>query len=422
MDQAKLVRYQKSLLEITKMDYFQLDNALNRIVQIDARTLNVERVSVWLFDGDCKEIVCETLYCLSRDSYEKGQKLRAEQYPEYFKALDANRLVVADDAENDLRTSEFKDAYLKPSGITSMMDVPIRIRGEIVGVVCHEHVGKNKRTWDLEDQDFAASIADMISLALALSAVIRAERELKTANTELKRLNRIRSDFTSMVSHELRTPLSSIKDSIQIILDGIDGPLTDNQKETLEIAGRNADRLARLIDNVLNLTRMESGQTELMLQKTDLVSLVKDVCGFLRPSIEKKNIIFSFEGGEEAVSVDCDSDKIRQVVINLIDNAIKFTGPGGRIAVRISVVPDAARIEVEDTGVGIKREDHQKIFERFGQVVDKGNWRAGSAGLGLALCKQIMTLHGGTIFVESEAGKGSRFLIEIPVRKNQNLS
>lgn len=164
----QLMRHQKILLELVKMSRPTLDAALQKITEADAQTLEVERVSVWFFTEDRSEIVCKNLYTLSDKSHEKGMRLQAQQYPRYFQALEATRILAVTDACSDPRTSEFAETYLNPLRVTSMMDVPIWCHGKLVGIVCHEHTG-SERVWEPEEQDFAGSISDMISLALESS-------------------------------------------------------------------------------------------------------------------------------------------------------------------------------------------------------------------------------------------------------------
>lgn len=171
----RIIRYQAVLLDLAKrVDNATLDLTLQEFLEADARTLEVERVSIWLFNEDRSEIICKDLYAFSAHVHKKGLKLRAKEYPSYFQALEETRILAATDACMDPRTSEFTENYLKPLGITSMMDIPVRRHGKVVGVVCHEHTGAQKE-WSLEEQEFAGSIADMVSLALETSARKEAE-------------------------------------------------------------------------------------------------------------------------------------------------------------------------------------------------------------------------------------------------------
>ncbi len=171
-------RYQSVLLELAKLDDTDLDLALRRLAQASAATLGVERVGIWLFNEDHSEIVCQTLHRLSTGDHQKGFRLKARDYPRYFEALRESRVLPAADARKDPRTSEFTEGYLRPLGITSMMDVPVRLRGRLAGIVCHEHTGA-LREWSLEDQEFASSVADMAALALEAAERRRAEEALR---------------------------------------------------------------------------------------------------------------------------------------------------------------------------------------------------------------------------------------------------
>lgn len=240
------------------------------------------------------------------------------------------------------------------------------------------------------------------------------QQKVTRTNSELRRLNRMKSEFTSMVSHELRTPLSAIKEGIDLVFDEIEGPLNDDQKETLGIAKANVDRLARLITNVLDFSRIESGQMDLKIAFNHINDIAKESYNIMNLIARKKNIQFDLRLPRKNISLLCDSDKIKQVLINLIDNAIKFTPVNGHIHMTIAHVPRAVQITIEDTGIGIRREELDHIFEMYGQAKNRLNTRG--AGVGLTVVKQIVEAHGGHINVISHVGKGSRFIITLPIR------
>ena len=197
----QIIHNQMALLELAKTDYSDLESALKEITKVDAETLNTERVSVWFFSGDRSEIVCESLYNVSKNFYEKGARLQAKQYPRYFQALEESRIVAANDAQTDPCTSEFTKEYLKPLGITSMMDVPVRLHGGVAGIVCHEHTGP-MREWTLEEQDFAASIADMLSLAMEASERKQAEEALRESEEKYRSLFDFSINPTSLLDRD----------------------------------------------------------------------------------------------------------------------------------------------------------------------------------------------------------------------------
>jgi PAS domain S-box-containing protein len=171
----QLIRHQAALLEMAKMSCSDLDSSLKSTTEIDARTLGVDRVSIWFFNPEHTEITCHDLYNRPEGVHDKGMVLKAKDYPGYFKALEESRVIAADRAGSDARTCEFADSYLTPRGIVSMMDIPIRRQGEIIGILCHEHTGR-ERKWTLEEQHFAISIGDAITLALEASEGQRMEQ------------------------------------------------------------------------------------------------------------------------------------------------------------------------------------------------------------------------------------------------------
>jgi len=171
----QVIRHQAALLELAKMNFQDLDSAFRKTTEIDARTLGVDRVSVWFFNPERTEITCHDLFSRPESVHDKGMVLRAKDYPSYFTALEESRVIAADHALSDPRTCEFADAYLKPRGIVSMMDVPIRRQGKILGILCHEHTGR-ERKWTLEEQHFAMSVGDALILTLEASEAKRMEK------------------------------------------------------------------------------------------------------------------------------------------------------------------------------------------------------------------------------------------------------
>lgn len=242
---------------------------------------------------------------------------------------------------------------------------------------------------------------------------------LLKANQEIEKLSRIKADFISIISHELRTPLTSIKESVSLVLDGIAGPLTEEQKKFLTITKNNIDRLTKLITDVLDLSKLESGRIMMHKRKLNINELIKEVYASTKAGAEQKNIQFSISLGESVEPVWFDPDRIGQVLKNLISNAIKFNKSNGWLKISSSKEninsKDFIRIIVEDNGVGIVSEDIENLFRNFSPL-DTGMTREhGGAGLGLAISRGIIELHGGDIWVVSEPDAGSKFIFTIPI-------
>jgi PAS domain S-box-containing protein len=241
--------------------------------------------------------------------------------------------------------------------------------------------------------------------------------ERKQAEEKLRETMELKSQFVSTVSHELRTPLTCMKEAIGVILDGAAGKVNDKQKEFLNIAQRNIDRLAALVNDVLDFQKLEAGRMKFDVHENDVVEVVEHVRRMMDPIAEKKDVSFSVEIDDQLPAARFDSNKVIQVLTNLVSNAIKFTPADGRVCVRIRTQGDELVIGVTDTGVGIPAEALPKIFERFYRVHRPGQEIPGT-GLGLAIVEQIITAHGGRIEVESEEGKGTTFTIFLPVNSS----
>jgi signal transduction histidine kinase len=336
----------------------------------------------------------------------------------------------------------------------SWMLAPIRIRQACLGVLgvglrqpLPFEEGAEEALRRLADQA-AVALANALAyreielLNLSLEAkVLERTRELSEANTaletshkKLQELDRLKSDFVSNVSHELRTPLTAIRMAVDNLLDGVSGELTPTLQRYLTRVKDNTDRLVRLIADLLDLSRIEAGRVELHPAPVPLPELFREVVEGLRPMAAAKRLTLELTPHETELWAFADRDKLHQVLTNLIGNAVKFTPEGGRIRVGARPAPDSAAgreapaepagtrpaharqvaVSVEDTGEGIPPEELRTIFEKFHQVDRRGHGKTQGTGLGLTIARSLIELHGGSIWVESEVGRGSRFLFTLP--------
>ena len=230
---------------------------------------------------------------------------------------------------------------------------------------------------------------------------------------KLRQLDTMKDNFISTVSHELRTPLTSMLASLSLIRQGFAGEVVEAQKNLLKIIHRNAERLKMLINDLLDLSRLESGRTQLNYEMTDLDSLVLECLDDIQHLASEKRIQLK-TSLKFASKIRVDSMKIQQVLINLIGNALKFTPEKGHVTVSTCKKDSDACVQVKDDGYGIPPEQQDKIFDRFHQVEDALTRSSTGTGLGLAICKRIVELHGGRIGVKSKVGKGSTFEFILP--------
>ena len=232
--------------------------------------------------------------------------------------------------------------------------------------------------------------------------------------TELRRLEQIRQDFVANVSHELRTPISSIKGYAETLLEGALED-KDNAKEFISIIYQDSNRLANLINDLLDLSKIESGKMKMNFSPLDAVSVIKRAITVIENQAKVKSISFKVNLAPELPKIKADETRFSQVMINLLDNAIKYTPENGSVTVAAKVVNNSLQVDIEDTGIGISEKDLPRIFERFYRVDKARSRELGGTGLGLSIVKHIVQAHGGQVWVKSELGLGSTFSFTIPL-------
>jgi PAS domain S-box-containing protein len=235
--------------------------------------------------------------------------------------------------------------------------------------------------------------------------------ELRELNAELVRANQLKSQFLANMSHELRTPLNAIMGFAEAIRDGVAGDPTAEQREFSEDIYQAGRQLLGMINDILDLAKVEAGAMELTLEPCDLASLIDEVVRVARGLARPKGIEMKSDVAPRPLEITADALKVKQVLYNLLSNAIKFTGSGGKVSVEARLSKETAEIRVSDTGIGIASDDLVAIFDEFRQVDSSLTRKHEGTGLGLALTRRLVELHGGEITVESELGKGSTFTV-----------
>jgi signal transduction histidine kinase len=267
----------------------------------------------------------------------------------------------------------------------------------------------------------AAIVAAVVAIAsgggVSICAVSLVGR-VRAQNEELHRLDRLKDDFVASVSHELRTPLTSIRGYLELVLDGEVGELTEEQSRYLLVVDRNADRLSRVVGDLLFAAQVAAGTIALDCCTTDLDQLVREAVEAARPLAAEHEVGLELdvEGGAELIG---DRARLAQILDNLIANAVKFTPPGGHIEVRTFRGADVVVVEVADTGIGISDEDQDRLFQRFFRAEGAILHSIEGTGLGLAIVKAIVDAHGGELSVESISGQGTTFRIALPLERVQ---
>jgi signal transduction histidine kinase len=311
-----------------------------------------------------------------------------------------------------------------------MLDVPIFSEKRLIGVLRHEHIG-GTREWALDEQNFAGSIADLgarqyegwkrrrAETALrqahdSLEAKV-AERtsELAEANERLKEVDRLKSEFLATMSHELRTPLNSIIGFTGILRQGLAGPLTEEQAKQLGLVQGSARHLHTLINDLLDLSRIESGRMEVYHERFRVADVVREVVETLAPMVAQKGLALDTKLDSPSLEIVCDRKKTFQILLNLANNAVKFTEQG-QVTIRVGERGQYLHVAVTDTGIGIKPQHMAGLFEAFRQIDGSARRVYEGTGLGLHLCRKLITLLGGEVRAESEFGVGSTFSFTLP--------
>ena len=308
---------------------------------------------------------------------------------------------------------------LENLAIQALVGVPVFVEEEIWGfVVLDENF--EVRQWQPEETGSLLAIAESMSMAMerdsARTKILQAKERAEMAVERLKELDQLKSEFLSTVSHELRTPLASITGFTTTMLEDPELDL-ETQTEFLGIIHRESNRLAHIIEDLLDFARIEQGAMKIDWVYTDLVALIRDVFGLMSHRFEEKHIRLEGEFDQDSLCLHLDPTRIGQVVKNLLSNALKFTDSGGTVTLTLRPGPTSVVLEVADTGVGIPEESLKSVFERFYRVPEHTMMASGT-GLGLPICKRIVELHHGEVRLTSVAGEGTRVAIELPLDRH----
>jgi len=230
----------------------------------------------------------------------------------------------------------------------------------------------------------------------------------------MEEMNKIKSEFVSIVSHELRTPLAIIKEAVGLVFDEITGPISDKQKEVLLKAKDNVGRLSNIIEELLDISRIESGRFRLHYSLVDFNDLLKDSQDFFKRLAEAKGIEIEYSLPKKHLNLFIDVGRINQVLTNLISNAIKFTEQDGKIKIEVKILENKIRIGIIDTGIGIAKKSLSRLFGKFIQVSGVAGIERKGVGLGLSIAQELVQRHGGEIWAESKLGVGSKFYFTLP--------
>ncbi|MCG2686806.1 GAF domain-containing sensor histidine kinase, partial [Candidatus Parcubacteria bacterium] len=341
-----------------------------------------------------------------------------------------NKILIVENIKNNLsyKKSQSTLELLNKLGIEIL--APLNIKNKTIGLIV---LGSKESNDMYNDEDLKVLQVVGAQTAVALQNSLRyqeslrfseklkqevkiATQDLRKANQKLKILDKAKTEFISITSHQLRTPLTGIKGYLSMFLEGDFGALKTQQKKIITDVFNNSNRLVRLINVFLNVSRIESGRLKIEKKKFDLTELINEIIRELKIEAEKKNLKLEFINFKNKLKISADRDKIADVILNLVDNAIKYTEKGN-VIVSAELKNNNIKVSIKDSGIGINPEEAKILFNKFIRGRKIAEINTSGSGLGLFIAKKIIELHNGKIWVESKGqGKGSEFIFEIPVK------
>jgi len=421
----------------TTTSSLDLKQVLFHLVSKTAEFLDGDRCSIISVEGSWgndEDIPVGRLLASHEDPNVPELIIDLVKYPEILKSFRTGEVVVVEDVLSDPLMADVKEK-ITDLPFRSVMALPLAFRGEILGAMLLRATREETGFTD-DEITMARIIAGASTNALRNAALYqritkknealeRMNEELSIANQELENLSQAKSDFVSMVSHELRTPLTSIIGFSELLAEAHIGELSDEQEEYIRQILRKGKDLLALINDLLDTGRLESGKLALRYREVDLEEIILSVRSSTRHVTESLPTINTHIPAD-LPSFEGDSDKIAQVLTNLVTNALKFSPPGSPVDIIASKIQgrresdpgNLVQISVKDRGIGIPEGEKQRIFDQFIQVQQGSSRSFQGAGLGLYICRSFVELHGGKIWVESTVGEGSTFHFTIPVKQN----
>lgn len=330
-----------------------------------------------------------------------------------------------------------ENAKIRPVLISHKIELlmPLTSGNRVVGYVC---LGDRRSgTFTKRDLKVLATISDELVIAIQnalsvhevkeINATLQqridvATKELRESNAQLQRLDVAKDEFVSMASHQLRTPLTSVKGYISMLLDGDAGKLTETQQKLLEEAFKSSERMVGLISDFLSVSRVQTGRFVIEMRQTDLSQIVKQEVESLREMAHSHDLSLTLTAPKKPVMVQLDEEKIRQIIMNFIDNAVYYSHAGGKINVSLEIEDDDAVLRVTDSGIGVPEKEQAKLFSKFYRASNARKQRPDGTGVGLYLAKKVIVGHHGKLVFTSEEGKGSTFGFSLPVLTDDQIN
>jgi len=409
-----------AMARAASLEESSLDEVLRRITETAARALGVARVNVWLYDPERRHIQCVVNFDSRPGTYTAGETLSEDDAPSYFRALHEMRTIAAIDADDDPRTTELRDSYLVPLGITTLLDAPIIRSGRVAGVVCHEHVGPLRR-WEPHEQLFAGNVADLVALVLETDRRLAAERERQELEKRLRVMERLEGLglLAGSIAHDFNNMLTVVRYNAEILAQDLpEGPSRTAATDIRDVSRRATEMCRQLL--------RFSGRHELSPEPVDLSAMAAELTRLVKKTVPR-NVHLELVAAELPLLLG-DPAALHQVALNLVTNAVDAVrGRGGRVQVRTGAeewdgsgksrthhdwrgeAGAYALLEVSDDGVGMDEATQQRIFEPFFTTKETGH------GLGLSSALGTIRSHRGALEVRSAPDSGCTMRVLLPL-------
>ena len=411
-DLARSVEELRALGEISEAvsSSLDLDEMLTTIVTHAVRLTATEGGSIFEFDPATQEFHVRTCYGTSEQLVENLRATRIHVDETLVgRAAGAGQPVQAPNLEREVSDPHL-EALLR-HGWRSLLAVPLMREDQIIGALTVRR--RVPGEFSQETIELLETLADQSAVAIHNARLFR---ELEVKTQELEVASRHKSEFLASMSHELRTPLNAVIGFSDVLLERMFGALNERQDEYLRDIRNSGQHLLELINEILDLSKVEAGRMELELGPVSLPDAIEHGLTMVRERAASHGITLELDVAPDVGIVWADELKVRQVLLNLLSNAVKFTGDGGTVAITARTVGDEVHVTVRDTGIGVPEPDQERIFEAFQRGGRTPRSGTEGTGLGLTLCKQIVELHGGRIWVTSRPGAGSTFAVALPLR------
>ena len=386
---------------------FELDPVLDALIQSATRLCKSDRGFIFTREGDEYQPTASFGATPEQLEFLRGRHLTSTSGTLVGRAAQTRQMVQIEDARNDPDYPWSESlAFL---GFRTMLGVPMLREGEPIGVVA---IWRDEvRPFSERDKQLVMTFADQAVIAIEN---VRLFREIQDKSRQLEIANQHKSEFLANMSHELRTPLNAIIGFSEVLLERMFGELNEKQDDYLKDIFSSGKHLLSLINDILDLSKIEAGRMELDVENFDVPAALGNAMTLVRERAQRHGITLGLDVAAEVGEMRADERKFKQILVNLLTNAVKFTPDGGRVDVRARLTDGVLEVAVRDTGIGIAPQDQAAVFEEFRQVGRHYTNKQEGTGLGLALTQRFIELHGGTIRLESELGKGSVFTFTLP--------